>query len=783
MPVTQVIRTGPECRGWDRETNEMLIHTLLNPVAKMKRRRARFTYLLVSMCAAGSFAWSAATQVSDPVDCVNPRSGANGDAEFSRGNTVVAIVAPFGMTTWAPQTDGNASPFYQLKHTRFEGIRATHQPSIWVRDYGDFLVMPVVGSWEGSDKDRASKFSHANEIARPHYYSVDLDRYYTRIELTPTAHCAMMQFTFPDTDQASIVFNNEGSVEATYDAAKHQIRGKATHVTFGAPGGFGMFFVAEFLQPFESVDLKRDGKMTTAAVHLARVEAGKPVLMRIGTSFISHDQAALNLQTETPNWDFGAAKDKSKAAWAKELARVDIQGASPEQRSTFYTALYRSMQFPRMFYEFDRNGKRRHYSPFDNGKIRDGPLYTDDGLCDTYRAAFPFFVLYAPDWGGDILEGWLNAYREGGSLPEWPSPGNRPCMIGSHADSIFADAWAKGLRSFDLQDAQAATLQDAMKDNPWAGRDHLQEYIRLGYIPVDKRNEAATSCTLEYAYDDYCVGILAKAAGKERLAQEMFNRAKNYENVWDPQTGFMRGKRSDGRWQEPFDPLAWGGPYVEGNAWQWLWSVQQDPYGLMKLLGGREAMAAKLDELLAMPSTTVVGRYGHVIHEMREVEYARMGQYAHINEPDHHVLYYYNYVRHPWKTQHAVRRVLDELYNEDGMIGDEDTGEMSAWYVFSATGFYPFCPGTPCYLIGSPLFKETVIHLQNGKTFTIRAIHNSPQNPYIQSARLNGREFTKTWLTHETITAGGLLEFQMGSKPNENWGSGEGDAPPDFFER
>ncbi len=741
----------------------------------------KFTFLLISIWTVGSWVWASAPLTGDSVDCVNPLSGANGDAQFSRGNTVVAIVAPFGMTTWAPQTDGEAGPFYQMKYKQFEGIRATHQPSIWVRDYGDFLIMPVVGSWEGSRQDRASKFSHEKETARPYYYSVELERYSTRIELTPTERCSMMQFTFPDTDKASIVFNSEGPVATTYDAAKRQIRGKATHVTFGAPGGFGMFFVVEFQQPFESVDLKPDGKMTTAAVHLTKVQAGKPVAMRIGTSFISYEQAALNLRNEIPSWDFEATKQKAKAVWAKELARVDIRGTSPEQKSTFYTALYRSMQFPRLFHEPDETGKLRHYSPFANGKICNGPLYTDNGLWDTFRAAFPFFVLYAPDWSADILEGWLNAYREGGRLPAWPSPGNRPCMIGSHADSIYADALVKGLRTFNIQDAHAATLKNAMESNPWAGRDHVAEYIELGYVPVDKRKDAATSCTLEYAFGDFCVGVVAQAAGQKDIAKEMFKRAKNYENVWDPKTGFMRGRLSDGGWQEPFDPLAWGGAYVEGNAWQWLWSVQQDPYGLIKLLGGREGMAAKLDALLTMPGTTVVGTYGHVIHEMREVEYARMGQYAHINEPDHHVLFFYNYVRQPWKTQHAVRRVMDELYNQDGMIGDEDTGQMSAWYVFNAAGFYPFCPGTPCYLIGSPLFEETVIHLGTGKTFTVRAPNNSPANRYIQSARLNGKPFTKTWLTHDTITAGGLIEFQMGPKPNEKWGSEEGDAPPDYF--
>ncbi len=748
----------------------------------MKSLRGRIVSAFALVGCACSLAWAGAPLTGEPVDCVNPLSGANGDAQFSRGNTVVSIVAPFGMTTWAPQTDGNESPFYQVKHRQFEGIRATHQPSIWIRDYGDFLIMPVVGAWTGKPKDRASAFSHERETARPYYYSVDLERYGTRVELTPTERCAVMQFTFPDTDSASIVFQNEGPVETSYDAARRQIRGKATHVTFGAPGGFGMFFVAEFQEPFASAEVAQEGKMSTAAIHLGRVQAGKPVLMRVGTSFISHEQAALNLSREAPNWSFAETMGKSKAAWTRELARVDIRGGTPEQRSTFYTALYRSLQFPRMFHEIGVDGKRRHYSPFANGKVFDGPLYTDNGLWDTFRAAFPFFVLYAPDWSSDILEGWLNAYREGGRLPAWPSPGNRPCMIGSHADSIFADAWVKGLRTFDIEDAHAATLKNALTSDSWAGRDFVDEYIRLGYVPADKRKDAATSCTLEYAYGDFCVGVVARAAGKEDIAREMFRRARNYENVWDPATGFMRGKLSDGRWQEPFDPLAWGGAYVEGNAWQWLWSVQHDPYGLMKLLGGRERMAARLDQLLTMPSTTVVGGYGHVIHEMREVEFAKMGQYAHINEPDHHLLYFYNYVRQPWKTQHAVRRVMDELYNQDGLLGDEDTGEMSAWYVFNAAGIYPFCPGTPCYLIGSPLFPQMEIRFGNGRSFTVRARRNGPANRYIQSARLNGRKFTRNWLTHETLTAGGLLELEMGPKPNRRWGAGKDDAPPNYFE-
>lgn len=737
--------------------------------------------VLLTAMAAGSPAGAAATLEGDPVDCVNPLSGTNGNAHFSRGNTVAAIVAPFGMTTWAPQTDGNAGPFYQMKHEQFEGIRATHQPSIWVRDYANFLITPVVGEWKGSVRDRASKFTHEDEIARPYYYAVDLKRYETTLELTPTQRSSMMRFNFPDTDEAAIVFHTEGEIEKVEDEA-HRIRGKATHVTLGAPGGFGKYFVVEFPEPYESVEITRDGDMTTAAIHLPAVEEGEPVQMRIGTSFISYEQAELNLDNELPDWDFEAAKSRARDAWSEELARVDIKGATKGQRSTFYTALYRALQFPRKFHEPDEDGELRHYSPYDQGNLHEGRLYTDNGVWDTYRAAFPFLVLYYPEHNRNILEGWLNAYRQSGRLPKWPSPGHRSAMIGSHSDSLLADAWVKGIRSFDLEDAYAATRKNAyVNDGGRTGRDHLDEYKELGYVPMDKRKHAAAACTLEYAYGDWCVARLAKAAGDEETYRELMERAKNYRNVWHEESGFMRGRLSDGGWQEPFDPLAWGGPWTEGNAWQWLWAVQHDPYGLMELLGGREEMAAKLDEFMTMPSTSVVGTYGHKIHEMREVEYADMGQYAHINEPNHHVLFLYNHLGQPWKTQRYVRRVMDELYNIDGMVGDEDTGQMSAWYIFNAAGFYPFCPGSPYYTIGSPLFEETVIHLENDRTFTVRARDNSSENRYIQSARLNGEPVTRTWLHHDEVAAGGLLEFKMGSEPNKDWGSAEADLPPDHF--
>ncbi len=739
--------------------------------------------LLCSVALCLSWTAGAAAASLEPVDCINPLSGTNGNTEFSRGNTVPAIVAPFGLTTWAPQTNGNGGLFYELKDTDFEGIRATHQPSVWIRDYGDFVLMPVVGDWKGSPRSRASKFSHVKEISRAYYYSVSLDRYNTQLELTPTERCAFVRLSYLTTPTATLVFATEGDFDTDFDPSHHKLRGTARHVTFGAPGNFAMYFVAEFDRPFASADSERKGKQVTGAVQFADVKADQPVNVRLGCSFISYEQAEQNLRAELPDWNFDAARDRAKSQWAHELATVEISGATDAQRTTFYTALYRALQFPRSLAEPDASGKPRHYSPFDNGKIHDGPLYTDDGVWDTFRAAFPFYILYYPQRSADILNGWLNAYHEGGRLPEWPSPGNRPCMIGSHADSILADACVKKLPGVDFQDAYAAARKDALENdrNGFAGRDHLDEYLEKGYIAADSRKDASVSCTLEYAYDDFCVSRLAAALGKTEEAEQFARRAINYRNVWNAESGFMSPRLSDGSWQKPFEPLAWGGAFTEGNAWQWLWSVMQDPYGLMTLLGGTENTAKKLDELLALPSKSNVGGYGHLIHEMRETEASNMGQYSHVNEPCHHVLYFYNYARQPWKTQLAVRRVLDELYDTNGMLGDEDTGQMSAWYVFNATGFYPFCPGSPYYLIGGPLFPETTIHLPEGKTFTVRAKNNSPENRYIQAAKLNGEPFTKTWLAHATIVAGGVLEFEMGPQPNKNWGANEADAPPNHF--
>ena len=543
---------------------------------------------------------------------------------------------------------------------------------------------------------------------------------------------------------------------------------------------------------------------------------GMRLQMRIATSFISQEQAQANLSAELADWDFEANKQCAKQIWNEVLSRIEIKGGTAEQRVIFYTAFYRTLLYPRIIHEpipkqpglvrpgADNQGastppekndtgscgledsishgsyQTRYYSPFD-GKIYQGFMYTDTGLWDTYRAQFPLLAILFPDKVSKIIGSGLDAYQQGGWLPKWPSPGYRSVMIGTHADSVICDAYFKGIRGFDVDLALEAMLKNAQQpgDHVFKGREGIEFYQKLGYVPCDKIKEA-TAGTLGFAYDDFCIARLAESLNKPGLAAQFYKRAKNYTNVYDPDVGFMRGRLSDGSWMTSFHANEWGGPFTESCAWHYLWSVQHDVYGLIELMGGPKAFENKLDSLFDTPPDFKVGGYGRVIHEMREMEAAKMGQYAHHNEPVHHVLYMYNYIGQAYKTQMRVRQVLDSLYGSgpDGMLGDEDTGQMSAWYILSALGFYPVNPGQPIYAIGSPLFKEAIIHLPNGKQFKIKTINNQAENIYIQEADLNGQNLDKAWFQHSQLVDGGELCFVMGPKANKEWGSDEDQLPP-----
>ncbi len=487
----------------------------------------------------------------------------------------------------------------------------------------------------------------------------------------------------------------------------------------------------------------------------------------------------MNLAAEVKGHTFDQLVERAQDAWNRELSAVEARGPRPSL-TKLYTAMYRALLFPRVMHEVTEAGKVVHYSPYD-GKVHDGVMYTDTGFWDTYRAQLPLLTLLRPERVGKIIKGLVSAYEEGGWIPKWPSPGYRSVMIGTHADAVIADAYVKGVRGFDAAKAFEGMVKHATHpaSGPFAGRVGISRYRELGYVPVGAAEHSA-SRTLEFAYGDYCVACLARALGKGDQAAAFAARARNYENVYDARTGFMRGRLPGGAWVEPFHPTRWGGPYVEGAAWHYLWSVQQDVPGLIKLLGGRAAFANKLDAMLTAPTDFQVGGYKRVIHEMREQQLARMGQYAHPNEPVHHVLYLYLYAGQPWKTQRRVREVQARLYGTgpNGLLGDEDNGQLSAWYVFSAMGLYPVCPGQPIYAIGSPELHRATLRLPGGKTFVVRAQDNSAANRYVQSATLNGEPHARPWLTHAAVVAGGELVLRMGPKPNKEWVSRPEDAPP-----
>lgn len=753
----------------------------------MKALRTIITVLCLSA------AVELAAEPTSPVTLANPLQGTDSTHGFSHGNTFPAIALPFPMNVWAPYTQPQEESFYyQYRNNKIRGIRQTHQPSPWIADYANFSLMPVFGKLVVKDDDRASEFRHETEVARPSYYRVRLDTWKATMEVTPTERAASFRFAFEEAGDGYIVldaFDKGSSVEIL--PKERKIVGICRNNNGGVPKNFANYFVIEFDQPFagygvwtpESIQVD---KVKIAAQHVGaylkfKVKQGKPVTCKVASSYISPEQAQRNLDREIGKRGFDAVLKDADAKWNETMNRLKVEGGTEEQQRTFYSAVYRSLIFPHRFFEYDENNQPAYFSPYD-GKIHSGRLYTDTGYWDTFRASHPLYNLLFPEISAEIMQGNLAAYEQSGWLPSWSSPGHRGCMIGNHAFSLFADAWVKGITNFNAGKAVDAMVHDATTQGPdWCrsiGRDGAKFYDKLGYVPYPNVGEA-TAKTLEYAYDDFCAAVLARRIGRNTEAEAFAKSAMNYTNVFDADLGFVRGRKEDGSWCANFDPTEWGGPFTEGNSWHWTWSVFQDVPGLIKLMGGDEAFAKKLDGIFYTPPEVKVGTYGGMIHEMTEMVALNMGQYAHGNQPIQHAIYLYNYANQPWKTQARIRQVMALLYQStpDGFCGDEDTGQMSAWYVFSALGFYPVCPGTTEYQIGSPLFDRATISLPNGKKFVVTARQNGPQRPYIRWATLNNKEFHRSYLTHEQITAGGELIFDMTSAP-EKWATSP-DSRPD----
>ncbi|MDR2448617.1 MAG: GH92 family glycosyl hydrolase [Prevotellaceae bacterium] len=751
---------------------------------------------IVALLWCASCAPSNETTAINPVEYVNPLAGTLSTYEFSTGNTYPAIARPWGMNFWTPQT-GKMGDGWQYSYTakKIRGFKQTHQPSPWINDYGQFSLMPVVGAPEFDEDKRASWFSHKGETAKPYYYKVYLAEHDVVTEITPTERAAMFRFTFPENDRSFVVidaFDKGSSIKII--PGQNTIVGYTTRNSGGVPDNFKNYFVVQFDKPFTYTATFADAALHagipeqqanhTGAVIGFATRKGEQVQARVASSFISLEQAEQNLK-ELGDDTFETLVEKGKEAWNEVLGKIELEGGTLDQYRTFYSCLYRATLFPRKLYEITANGQTVHYSPY-NGEVLPGPMYTDTGFWDTFRSLFPLLNLLYPSVNKEIQEGLVNTYKESGFFPEWASPGHRGCMIGNNSASVLVDAYLKGVKVDDVETLYKGLLHGTGNVHPSVsstGRRGHEYYNKLGYVPYDVKINESAARTLEYAYDDWCIHQLAVALQRPQEEIDRFaGRALNYRHVFDPSTNLMRGRNADGSFQAPFSPFKWGDAFTEGNSWHYTWSVFHDPQGLIDLMGGKDVFVAMLDSVFVVPPIFDDSYYRGVIHEIREMTVMNMGNYAHGNQPIQHMIYLYNYAGEPWKAQYWAREVMNRMYTPyaDGYCGDEDNGQTSAWYVFSALGFYPVCPGTDQYVLGAPLFKKALLHLESGKTVTINASGNSAENKYIYALSVNGQPVTRNYLTHDELLNGATIKATMSHTPNIQRGLQAEDAPYSF---
>ena len=731
--------------------------------------------------------------VKNAVDFVNPLVGSDSNPELSTGNTYPAIAMPWGMNFWVPQT-GKMGDGWQYTYSakKIRGLKQTHQPSPWINDYGQFSLLPTVGKPVFDEAKRASWFSHKAEKATPYYYSVYLADYDVTAELCPTERAALMAFTFPKTDQANVVIDafDKGSYIQVIPSERKVI-GFSTRNSGGVPDNFRNYFVIEFDHDFDAFVSVKDGKLISASEqkgnHVGAIitfktsQRGEKIQARVASSFISSSQAMQNLK-ELGQADMEQLKQQGRQRWNEVLGKIEVEDENIDHLRTFYSCLYRSVLFPRAFYEKDAAGEIVHYSPY-NGTVQKGYMFTDTGFWDTFRCLFPLLNLMYPSENVKIQEGLANTYKESGFLPEWASPGHRGCMVGNNSASVVADAYLSGLRGYDMETLWQAVVHGTQAVHPQVnstGRLGYEYYNKLGYVPYDMKINESVARTLEYAYDDWCIYQLGKALGKSAKELKPFaKRAMNYQKVFDKETKLMRGRLKDGKFMSPFNPLKWGDAFTEGNAWHYTWSVFHDPQGLIQLMGGKDAFNQMLDSVFILPPVFDNSYYGYTIHEIREMQVMDMGNYAHGNQPIQHAIYLYGYSGQPWKTQYWIRQVMDKLYTPapDGYCGDEDNGQTSAWYVFSAMGFYPVCPGSGQYVLGTPYFKSMKLHLENGKEVDIQS---EGKGCYVDEMLLNGNSYQHNYLDMNSLMQGTQITYRLSEQPNLQRGTQEDDVPYSF---
>jgi len=711
------------------------------------------------------------------IDYINPLMGTDSKFDLSNGNTYPAIAVPWGMNFWTPQTNKMGDGWaYQYHTDKIRGFKQTHQPSPWINDYGAFALMPVTGQLKIKEEERASWFSHKAEIAKPNYYKVYLADYDTSVEITPTNRAAQFRFTFPKTENAYVLLDAYFKNSMVKILPKERkIIGYSCNNSGGVPENFRNYFVLVFDKDFQTYDTWGDDwkllhsdqsqAQHAGAVIGFRTQKGEKVNVKVASSFISLEQAELNLLREIGNDTFEQTQQKALHLWEKELAKIQVLDNNIDNLRTFYSCLYRVLLFPRTFYEINEKEEIVHYSPY-NGKIEAGYMFTDNGFWDTFRAVFPLFNLSYPEMNQQFMKGLVNTYKESGWLPEWASPGHRDCMIGSNSASIIADAFFKG----NIEQNDAEILLEAMLKNATqnegrpvksVGREGVNYYNLLGYVPYNVGINENVARTLEYAYADFCIARMAEKMGKKNIADKYYQQSLRYKNVFDDQTGWMRGKNADGSFQMPFNPLKWGDAFTEGNSLHYTWSVFHDINGLINLMGGKEKFEKKIDEVFNMPPLYDDSYYGFTIHEIREMQIMDMGNYAHGNQPIQHLIYLYNYAGKPEKAQTKIREVMKKLYasTPDGYCGDEDNGQTSAWYVFSALGFYPVTPASDVYVLGNPIFEEVKLQLPNNKEFIIKNTEKTKGNIFVKDIFVNGKKWESYELPYKIFTENGRLDF------------------------
>ena len=743
----------------------------------------RFIILILAISILTSCGSEKPEMVTDPVEYVSTLTGTLSHHAFSTGNTYPAIALPWGMNFWTPVTgkmgDGWA---YRYDQNIIRGLKQTHQPSPWINDYGQFAIMPVRNVADIDESSRASWFSHKSETAKPYYYSVYLADHDINAEVSPTERAAAFTFTYPESETSGVVidaFDNGSYIKVIPE--ENVVIGYTTKNSGGVPDNFKNWFVLKFDKDignwtlYDGADNPTPDAEELKGNHIIasigfKTTRGEKVGVKAASSFISLNQAWKNFE-EVETLTFEQVKEAARVRWNEVLGRIEIGGGTADQHRTFYSCLYRSLLFPRKFYEIGADGKPVHYSPY-NGQICKGYLYTDTGFWDTFRALFPLLNLIYPSVNQEIQQGLANIARENEFLPEWASPGHRGCMVGNNSASVVSDAILKGITPEEdwqtLYDCIVYGTEHVHPEINSTGRSGHEYYNTLGYIPYDVGIHENVARTLEYAYNDWCILQLARKLGRPAEELEKWEaRSNNWKNVFDPSHNLMRGRNADGSFQEPFSPYKWGGAFTEGNAWHYTWSVFHDVNGLMEAMGGREEFTAMLDSVFVVPPVYDDSYYGYRIHEITEMQVADMGNYAHGNQPAQHMIYLYDWAGEPRKAQKRIREVMDRLYSSapDGYCGDEDNGQTSAWYVFSALGFYPVCPASDEYAVGRPYFPKMTVHLENGRKLEINAYNSDGSSEglhtYIKGITLGGRKLESCFLKYDDLVKGNTLDIEM----------------------